>query len=105
MAPCQKWNEKYKMFIHILRKRNGSYKTSTAMLVYFYQTYFGIKLLSKPQLNHNHNSTQPNITLSWIRHENDFAHHPTPPSTPHTNSMLAISQLLLTYFDETLNVG
>ena len=34
-----------------------------------------IKLLSKPQLNHN--STQPNITLSWVRHENDFAHHPT----------------------------
>ena len=38
-------------------------------------------LLSKPQLNHN--STQPNITLSWVRHENDFAH--TPP--PHRNSM------------------
>ena len=33
--------------------------------------------LSKPQLNHN--STQPNITLSWVRHENDFANHPTPP--------------------------
>ena len=48
--------------------------------------------LSKPQLNHN--STQPNITLSWVRHENDFAHHPTPPPT-HTNSMSAISQLLL----------
>ena len=30
--------------------------------------------LSKPQLNHN--STQPNITLSWVRHENDFANHP-----------------------------
>ena len=29
-------------------------------------------VLSKPQLNHN--STQPNITLSWVRHENDFAH-------------------------------
>ena len=35
--------------------------------------------LSKPQLNHN--STQPNLTLSWVRHENDFA-HPTPPP-PH----------------------
>ena len=32
--------------------------------------------LSKPQLNHN--STQPNITLIWVRHENDFAHHPPP---------------------------
>ena len=53
------------------------------------------KKLSKPQLNHN--STQPNITLSWVRHENDFAHHPT--TTPHhRNSMLAISQLLLTRF-------
>ena len=50
------------------------------------------ELLSKPQLNHN--STQPNITLSWVRHENDFAHHPP----THTNSMLAISQLLLTRF-------
>ena len=38
--------------------------------------------------------TQPqlNSTLSWVRHENDFANHPT----PHTNSMLALSQLLLT---------
>ena len=45
----------------------------------------------------NHNSTQPNITLSWVRHENDFAYHPTPPHH-HTNSMLAISQLLLTRF-------
>ena len=31
-------------------------------------------ILSKPQLNHN--STQPNITLRWVRHENDFAYHP-----------------------------
>ena len=31
--------------------------------------------LSKPKLNHN--STQPYITLSWVRHENDFANHPT----------------------------
>ena len=31
--------------------------------------------LSKPQLNHN--STQPNISLNWIIHENDFAHHTT----------------------------
>ena len=30
--------------------------------------------LSKPQLNHD--SIQPNITLSWVGHENDFAYHP-----------------------------
>ena len=53
--------------------------------------------LSKPQLNHN--STQPNITLSWVRHENDFAYHPT---TPHTNSMSAISQMLQTRFQPKL---
>ena len=39
-------------------------------------------VLSKPQLNHN--STQPNITLSWVRHENDFAHHTT---TPHPQKL------------------
>ena len=33
---------------------------------------YSAKILSKPQLNHN--STQPNITLSCVRHENDFAH-------------------------------
>ena len=37
-------------------------------------------LLSKPQLNHN--STQPNITLSWVRQENNFANPPTPPHPP-----------------------
>ena len=36
--------------------------------------------LSKPKLNQN--SIQPNITLSWVRHENDFAHH-----SPHTTIM------------------
>ena len=36
---------------------------------------YGIKILSKPQINHN--STQPIITLSLVRRENDFAHHPT----------------------------
>ena len=46
--------------------------------------------------NPNHNSTQhqPNITLGWVRHENDFANHPT----PHRNSMSAISQPLLARF-------
>ena len=33
-------------------------------------------LLSKPKLNPD--STQPNVTLSFVRHENDFAHHPPP---------------------------
>ena len=55
--------------------------------------------LSKPQLNHN--STQPNITLSWDRHENDFA-HPTTATTPHhSNSMSAISHLLLTKYQSS----
>ena len=39
-----------------------------------------ICLLSKPQLNHN--STQPDITLSWVRHENDLANHPNHPTPP-----------------------
>ena len=29
--------------------------------------------------NPNSTTTQPNITLSWVRHENDFANHPHPP--------------------------
>ena len=41
------------------------------------------KKLSKPQLNHN--STQPNITLSWVRHENDFAYNPPPHKLNVTN--------------------
>ena len=45
--------------------------------------------LSKLQLNHN--STQPNVTLvSWVRHENDFAYHPTT-TTPHTLNVIYIS--------------
>ena len=40
--------------------------------------------LSKPQLNHN--STQPNITLSRVRHDNDFA-----PPTPHPPQKLNVS--------------
>ena len=44
-------------------------------------------MLSKPQ--HDHNSTQPNITLSWVLHENDFAYHPTP--HPHKRSVCNIS--------------
>ena len=55
--------------------------------------YFTV--LSKPQLNHN--STRRNITLSWVRHENDLANHPTPPPTQR-NFMVAISHLLLTQF-------
>ena len=60
----------------------------TCFLLLFLSKFFQ---LSKPQLNHN--SIQPNITLSWVRQENDFANYPTP-----TNSMSAISQLLLTQF-------
>ena len=52
----------------------------------------GDSFLSNPQLSHN--SAQPNITLSWVRHENYFAHH----HHHHKNSMSAISQLLLTRF-------
>ena len=46
----------------------------------YYLQYFVI--MSKPQLNHN--STQPNITLSWVRHENDFAYHTIPPPPTET---------------------
>ena len=51
------------------------------------KTPVGLKL-SKPKLNYN--STKPNITLSWVRHENDFAYHPTPPS-PHKLNVSNIS--------------
>ena len=52
------------------------------------------KILSKPQLNHN--STQPNITLSWVRHENDFAHHPTrPPQKLNVSNISAVTDPIL----------
>ena len=35
-------------------------------------------MLSKPQLNHN--STQPNVTLSWVRHEMTLHTPPQPPT-------------------------
>ena len=38
--------------------------------------------------------TQPNITLSWVRHENGFANHPT-----------QYLSCCSPDFDETLNVG
>ena len=47
----------------------------------YHPTLSNLKL-SNPQLNHN--STLHN--LSWVRHENDFASHPS-----QTNSLLAIS--------------
>ena len=53
-----------------------------------FSTSIRLSLLSKPQLNHN--STQPNITLTWVRHENDFAHHPTNPP-PHKLNFSNIS--------------
>ena len=43
----------------------------------------------------NPNSTTTQLNRTWVRHENDFANHPTP---NHTNSMSAISQLLLPLF-------
>ena len=52
--------------------------------------------LSKPQLNHN--STQPNITLSWLRHENYFAYHLNPPPPPHpTTTQTQCQQYLSCY--------
>ena len=82
----------WKCFKNIIWKEskgNAVYECGYLMLFSNISTYM---LLSRPQLNHN--STQPNITFSWVRDKNDFAYHPT----PHTNSMLAISQLLLTRF-------
>ena len=68
-----------KLYLTHLRKHKD-FITSTK----FYEV---LNVLSKPQLNHN--STQPNITLSWVRHENDFAHHPTP--HPHKLNVSYIS--------------
>ena len=51
--------------------------------------------------------TQPNITLSWDRHENDFAYHPTPQPHPST-TQTQCQQYLSCYspdFYETLNIG
>ena len=76
-----------------------------SLLVHLLLVDFGgvFLLLSKPQLNHN--STHPNITLSWVRHENDFAYHPTPsPTTTQTQCQQYLS-CYWTEFDETLNVG
>ena len=51
--------------------------------------------LSKPKLNHN--STQPNITLSWVRHKNDFAYHPTPhhPQKLNVSNISAVTDPIL----------
>ena len=59
-----------------------------------YQYFLTQLKLSKPQLNHN--STQPKITLSWVRHENDFAHHPTlhPPHKLNVSNISAVSGLI-----------
>ena len=54
---------------------------------------FRTLLLSKPQLNHN--STQPNITLSWVRHENDFAYHPPPPQKLNVSYISAVTYPIL----------
>ena len=52
---------------------------------------FSVKTPTQPKLN----STSIQHNLSWVRHENDFAHHHP---TTHTNSMSAISPLLPTRF-------
>ena len=63
--------------VEVFREKLGQYQNGAIITI----TILEQKLLnlcselSKPQLNHN--STQPNITLSWVRHENDFANHPT----------------------------
>ena len=79
-------------FVHIIFEK---------YLVPWFPSYFGRlkkckkirKTPSQPKLN----STSTLHNLSWVRHKNDFANHPTITS-PHTNSMSAISQLLLTRF-------
>ena len=80
-----KEKKKYFFAINLFFDKNHFYKHFLGHTIFLTQ-------LSKPQLNHN--STQPNITLSWVRHENDFAHHPP----THTNAVSAISQQLLTRF-------
>ena len=39
--------------------------------------------------------TQPNITLSWVRHENDFAHHPPPPQKLNVSNISAVTDPIL----------
>ena len=51
---------------------------------------------------HNPNSTSTQLK-SWVWHENDF-NPPLPPPITHTNSMSAISQLLLTWFQPNFKV-
>ena len=51
---------------------------------------------NKKQLNHNSTQPQPNITLVGL--DMKMPLHTTPPTPPHTNSMSAISQLLVIQF-------
>ena len=54
-------------------------------------------ILSKPQLNHN--STQPQPSISLVGIDTKMTLHTTPSHQPtHRNAMLAIYQLLLTHF-------
>ena len=59
-----------------------------------------VKTQTRPQLN----STQPNITLSWVRHENDFAHHPTPIQFmyPERKSSLTFAPPCVLLWEETV---
>ena len=64
------------------------------------QLHLSEVLLSKPRLNRN--STKPDITLSWVRHENDFAY------TSHPPAETQCLQYLICYWpdlDATLYVG
>ena len=70
--------------------------------ILFCQIILFLYLLSKPRLNHY--STQPNITLSWVRHENDFAYHPIPTPTTQTQCYQYFS-CYWPNFNETLNIG
>ena len=53
------------------------------------------KVLLRDQRNksycQNPNSTQANITLSWVRLENDFAYHPTPPQKLNVCNISAVT--------------
>ena len=55
--------------------------------------YFASNIVNPPA---HHNSTQPNITLSWVRHKNDFAHHPTPhPQKLNVSNISAVTDPIL----------
>ena len=83
---CVHWNRN----IGHPPSRQIVYKGTNIIFGYFYVMVNMFHLLSKPQLNHN--STQPTITVSWVKHENDAAYHPTTTTTtPHKLNVFNIS--------------